>query len=454
MEREMVTAVPTSAGGTSLAAVGDVNGDGIDDFLAGGTGAAYLFFGSATALPGTPGVTFVGSGAAFFGNGVAGVGDLNADGIADFAISAFGANSFAGAVYVFFGHNAMTAWPPTIDVDLGGCAADLCLRSDDGMPGAGPDEFAFLGSSIANAGDFDGDGIADLVIGAPGANTVGSTYPGAVYVLRGSATLGGVATLPGTAATTISGFVINVPPGFQQLGTAVAGLGNVGGGPGDDLALGAAGNAPAEGGIFTVLGRAHPGTGIVAIAPAELGIVNRGAPNTLGSTVVNAGDVDNNGMVDVGSYETLHPGGQATYYLGVGGGYTASSARLLQNDSVDRASDSFGRFIGTGVHTSPLVGATGILGDLDRDGRADLLVGATQLDTMPAAGQLYYSGLVSELPAVARSLAHATFSPATAEAMPFRIPQFVGDVNGDGFLDLAVGDPDHLADTGRVVVYY
>jgi hypothetical protein len=154
--------------GASVAGAGDVNGDGFSELLVGAhqadegaidTGAAYLFFGQRNGVTSTP-VRFDGAGEEdAFGAAAARVGDVNRDGFADFAIGSYLAGpDDNGAVSFFLGNSGAT---PTSASTIAGGA--------DPNPG---DQF---GSSVAGAGDVDGDGTDDVVVGAPLNDSAGGT---------------------------------------------------------------------------------------------------------------------------------------------------------------------------------------------------------------------------------------------------------------------------------------
>jgi hypothetical protein len=184
--------------GASVASAGDVNGDGYGDVLVGapGTNRAYLYFGRAVGLNDTMPVTLLPTGAgANFGVSVAGIGDVNADGYADIAVGTDGAS----IVYVWFGGASGLGTTPT------GISAP-----------AGANGF---GRAVAGAGDVNGDGYPDVIIGAYNSATA--------YIFRGGS--GGLATTP---ASTLAG-------GSATLGLTVDGAGDVNGDGFGDVIVGA-----------------------------------------------------------------------------------------------------------------------------------------------------------------------------------------------------------------------
>ena len=192
---------------------GDVNGDGIADLLIGApfaaangirhSGASYVLFGrniaenpfpaslSLSDLDGTNG--FLLNGVAAYdrsGSAVSGAGDVNGDGIADLLIGAFGASpngGYSGANYVVFGRNTAQTGPFPASLDfsnLDGTNGFLLNGVAAGdLSGVAAGDLS--GVAVSGAGDVNGDGLADLLIGAYRASPDGRSTAGASYLVFG-----------------------------------------------------------------------------------------------------------------------------------------------------------------------------------------------------------------------------------------------------------------------------
>lgn len=191
--------------GTRVSAAGDINGDGVADLIISATradpggrvnaGESYVVFGRATGFPaelelsslssgdGTTGFVLNGIDSGdFSGAAVDGAGDINDDGFDDILISSIqaspGGRSFAGETYVVFGR--ATGFPSELELST--------LSKENGTFGFvlnGIDNDDNSGRSVSSAGDVNGDGISDLIIGASEADPGGRSNAGESYVVFG-----------------------------------------------------------------------------------------------------------------------------------------------------------------------------------------------------------------------------------------------------------------------------
>ncbi len=207
--------------GAALAGLEDMDGDGLSEWLVGApgmdhggqdTGAAFLWLGN-TAVTEEPHAAWYGLANENFGFSVAAIGDVNGDGVPDFAVGAprnDTGGTDKGRVCVFYGGNNISGTP---DREILGEAAN--------------DQFGY---AIAAAGDFDGDGRDDFIVGAPYNDTTGGDA-GAAYIIYGAA--GGPSTDLADALK-LTGQV-----GGDHFGWSVCGAGNFLGGNEDAVAVGA-----------------------------------------------------------------------------------------------------------------------------------------------------------------------------------------------------------------------
>ncbi len=371
--------------GTSVKGAGDVNGDGFADIIVGAPfdDTAFPQAGAARVISGFDQSvihTFFGSAAEdLFGVSVSGVGDVNGDGFADVLVGAIGndANgSNAGSARVFSGVDGSVLF-----VLLGDSAEDR------------------FGVSVSGAGDVDQDGSPDFIIGAFRDDNNGLNS-GMARVFSG-ATGGVLYTFDGDSS-------------LDLFGNSVSDAGDVNGDGFDDVIVGAVrddNNGPESGSARVFSG--FDGTILYTLNGDSTG-------DSFGSSVSGAGDVNGDGFADliVGAFADDINGvasGSARVFSGVDGS-------VLATRSGDSPNDGFGNSV-----SGP--------GDVNGDGFDDLLVGAAGVGVNGAnAGRVFlYSGMDGSTLRVfdgCNALDSFGFSVSGA-----------GDVNGDGFVDLVVGAP-------------
>jgi hypothetical protein len=272
--------------GRSVSGAGDVNGDGIDDVLIGSSnaqenaGESYVVFGRTTGFPplfalrnllpqqggnGSVGLILRGADSFdFAGYSVSGAGDANADGVDDLLIGAWGADpggmNEAGVTYLVFGRT--TGFPALL-----GLGSLYPGQGGDGSAGvvfSGRTGNDRSGQSVSGAGDVNGDGIADVMIGAYSADAGPTEDAGETYVVYGRSTgFPAVFELerlsPGAGGDGSEGFIIAGARANDGSGTSVSDAGDVNGDSVGDLIIGASyadpGGRMSAGASYVVFGR-------------------------------------------------------------------------------------------------------------------------------------------------------------------------------------------------------
>jgi FG-GAP repeat len=387
-----------------VAGAGDVNGDGYSDVVVGAylydsgesnEGAAFVFHGGASGVasggPAAAATTLQGNQEnGTFGYAVASACDVNGDGFADVLVGAIQYDSGQpneGAAFVFLGSASGVA-------SGGPASAAAILQGDQSA--------AEFGRSVAGAGDVNGDGFADVLVGARFYDD-GEPNEGAAFVFLGSI-LGIASGGPASAAATLQGNQAGA-----LLGTSVAGAGDVNGDGFGDVLVGAQfydSGQEDEGAAFVFLGSA---SGIMSGGPASAAttLESNQISAALGVSVDGAGDTNGDGFADVlvGAY--LHDNGG--FDAGAGFLFLGSAAGIASSGPIDAAATLLG------IQASSLFGySVAGAGDVNGDGFADVVVGAYRYDvgaTDEGAAFVFLGNEGAGRPVLARQFRAGTATP-------------------------------------------
>ncbi|WP_439585578.1 FG-GAP-like repeat-containing protein [Dyadobacter bucti] len=473
---------PEAQFGTSVSTAGDVNKDGYSDIIAGAPmydkgeaneGAAFVYHGSAAGINANNPVILESNQAdAKFGRAVDGVGDVNGDGYSDVAVGAplyDKGQSNEGAVFVYQGS--------ALGINVN---AALTLESNQTE--------ASFGQSVAGAGDVNGDGFSDLVTGAILFDK-GQNNEGAAFVFHGSA----------AGINTNAAVVLENNQASAAHGWSVASAGDVNGDGYGDLVVGSYlyDNGQVNEGAAFVYHGSQAGTSPVAAVTLE----SNQAEARSGISVACAGDVNGDGNSDilVGVWQfdqgeanegavmvhqgsaagiiktpvSTMEGNQANAAMGWsvksagdinGDGYSdiIAGANMFDNGQVDEGAAFVWCGGAEGVWNSPVItlgkGEDGdfgfsvaTAGDVNSDGYDDVIAGAPYYNWKGAAFIYYGSktGIdINQVTEIQNIPFTYHFGASVSSA---------GDVNGDGYSDVIIGDPyyerDQLAE-GAAFIFY
>ena len=363
--------VPTAADGTmsAVAHLGDVNGDGVGDFATSSVGSpsmgapveghVYLFFGGSrwsgdADLLGAADVVWE-TGLVdgnFFGGMLASAGDVDGDGFGDAIIGSPAAHGGRGAVQLVFGQGTLS----------GGVLSSSAVLEIDGTQA-----FGFFAESGTTNGDFDGDGLSDLVFGEWGflrsGQTVGRAY---LYMAPGIRPTGVVNASSMDATWDWDGGLTSA-----RLGMAADAADWTGDGY-DDLGMSAPygdANGAVSGGVYFFWGGASGWSGTLPTSGADL-VVTGSAGYGAGRYFGDVGDTDIDGWGEVAIDAVGYRDGDdfgATFVLSPG----------IWSGTVDVTTASLFRVVGT----SETLYHRNSAGDIDGDGASDLVIARQQFDS-------------------------------------------------------------------------
>ncbi|MEY2794532.1 MAG: hypothetical protein RIR10_248, partial [Planctomycetota bacterium] len=407
-----------SAFGSAVAAVPDLNGDGLDDFLVSAPSEDILGFtdvGLVRVYSGANGSLIrahagpLGLNFTRLGSRLAGIADINQDGRGDYLVAAPNENAPGGRVYVYSGGQG------------------TLIRSHV-SPNAEPD--GYFGASVASLGDINGDGINDYIIGAVGESNGVTSDAGRVYIYSGA-----------------NGALIrqHTSPSAQTsgaFGNAVSGIPDVSSDGRDDYIVG----APGESAMFSPpgSGRAHIFDGATGALRHTIGSPNPSQGGGFGFAVAGTLDVFGSGLGDVvvgAPFEpltigstTLAEGGRAYVFSGSSG---TVGATLTEPSAQQTAFAAFGMSVAT-------------VADMDADGYPEVLIGC------PLRDRVYRFNAVDDLFSL-----HSTYlCPDSIGSSSFGSSiAALRDANADGRGDILIGAPsgdnapNDPAGSGRAYLY-
>ncbi|CAB5500430.1 Flagellar hook-length control protein FliK [Bathymodiolus thermophilus thioautotrophic gill symbiont] len=442
--------------GYSVSSAGDVNGDGLDDLIIGAphyqnssspdgkyVGKSYVVFGKTNAT--TVNLSTIASGIGGFvingenngdqsGYSVSSAGDINSDGLNDLIVGAFAGSTSAsetnaGKSFVVFGKKD----------DLNAINLSDVASGTGGFVINGENAEDQSGRSVSSAGDVNGDGIGDLIIGAPTVSTDSVNFLGNSYVVFGK-TNETTVNLSDIASGT-GGFIIKGIGNQDLSGNSVSSAGDVNGDGLDDLIVSAHGAESRAGKSFVVFGKNNTeAIKLSDIASGTDGFVINGenAGDLSGQSVSSAGDVNGDGLDDliIGAYGANSNAGKSYVVFG------KNNAEAINLSTITSGTGGFAINGESALNYSGY--SVSSAGDVNGDGLDDLIVGAYLVNHWAGRSYVVFGKANTDaidLSNIAAGIGGFVINGKDAGDWSGFSVSSAGDVNGDGLDDLIVGAP-------------
>ncbi|MBK6774252.1 MAG: FG-GAP repeat protein [Ignavibacteria bacterium] len=332
-----------------------------------------------------------------FGGSVSSAGDVNGDGYSDVIVGAHlndAGGSVAGRAYIYFGGSVMNN---TADVTMTGEAISN-----------------FFGISVSSAGDLNGDGYSDVIVGAH-LNDAGGSNAGRAYIYFGGATMNNIADVTMTGEATENRF-----------GSSVSSAGDVNGDGYSDVIVGADQYSSSTGRAYVYFG------GATMNNIADVTMTGDTAGDEFGISVSSAGDVNGDSYSDVIVGAVGYSSSTGRAYIYFGGASVNNTADLTMTG------ETTGNLFGRSVSSA---------GDVNGDGYSDVIAGAIGYSSFTGRAYIYFGA------AFMNNIADVTMTGETAYNEFSKSVSSAGDVNGDGYSDLIVGADIYSSLTGRAYMY-
>ncbi|MCW2349248.1 FG-GAP-like repeat-containing protein [Sphingobium sp. B12D2B] len=457
--------------GNSIDYAGDVNGDGYGDFIVGSTATgnwarAYVVFGGPTNLSGPYNVSsliasnntlgfYISASqyAEYAGHTVSNAGDVNGDGLNDLLVGAYGrdnTNDLAGGAYIVYGKTGGTF------VDLAQLPGAVGATKSNGFALIGSNTDGRAGWSVSVAGDINGDGYADFLVGAYYQDVGSANEAGRTYVVYGRSNNTTIDLSALTAASNTLGFMVEGSSTSDQLGFSVSDAGDVNGdGLSDFIVSANVADTPGSnsGAAYVVFGQTGISGASLNVSALTAATNTRGfmisgssAGDYLGFSIAGSGDINGDGLSDLAfaaAYADTSASNVGKFYVVFG----KSDGAGVGASALSVAGNTLG-FVINGSSTDDNATSISVIGDMNGDGLADLLVGSSVSDSNGGtdAGKAYVVFGKTDSSAVdlsALSVAGNTQGFAingTGQVSAFFGKSVsAGDLNGDGLVDLMIG---------------